>query len=914
MWKKIIFGLLLIAGIAGGIYWFTYTKEINTPVSNAINAIPNTAAIIFESKQTKKTWEKISKTNAIWEELLSTQTFAKLNSQGKYIDSLINTNKQIAQFLNNGSIFVSAHVSGANTFGFLYVYSLPNLGSKSTLEEFIKKINSATPPTYRDYDGVNIATIYPTSNDSLSYVVLKGILMISSKQNLVEAGIRQLKSGISIVNDKNFSKIITTAGKNVDANVYINYKNFPGILTNFIAPHTKKEINAFADFADYSGWDVSIKPNALMFNGFTQANDSSVNFLNLFINQKPQEIELTKVIPSKTALLLFYGISNVKTFQHDYQKYLNTKKYSSSYTQRIHAINKKYKIDIEQLMLEWIDNEIGLVITEPPTKNYANNSYAVIHSNNIDEATTILSNLADSISKKEHLKFDTTSYKNHTITHLNLPHILPLLFGWTFDKISNNYFTTIGDYIVFSNTGEALRYFINNYENNKTLAKDKNYQAFSENISNEANVYVYSSIARSTNIYSSFITEELAKDMEGKQELLDKFEAAGIQFTASKNLFYSNIYLKYNPLYKQESGTIWESKLDTSVSTKPHLLINHNTKAKEIFVQDDANKIYLISNTGKIIWTKQLNEKIMSDVIQVDVLKNNKLQILFSTRNSIYMYDRNGKDMRGFPVRLKSAATNAISVFDYEKNRDYRIFIACESNKIVCYKANGEEVTNFKFDRTNSDVRIPLQYFSINNKDHICAIDVKGKVYLLNRKGETQTKINESLAKDIRNFYIEPGKDNNNTFIITADTLGTIIRMSISGNKERIKILPNGLETSPYFAYADINNDNTKEYIFLTNTELKVFAKDKSLIIKYEFKENVVPQPDFFTFPDGKVKIGVLSKAKNELYLFNDNGSLYKGFPIPGNTVFSIGDLNNDGFFNLITGSSDNSIYVYQLE
>lgn len=912
MWKKIIVGVLIIIGIAGGIYWFTYTKEINTPVSSAINAIPSNAAIIFESKQTKKTWDKLSHTNIIWEELLNTQTFAKLNEQARYIDSLVNKNRSVAPFLNNGSIFVSAHVSGANTFDFLYVYSLPNLSNRSILEDFIKNINSTTPPTYRDYDDVNIGTIYPQHKDSLSYVILKGILMISSKQNLVEASIRQLKSGLSIVNDKNFSKIITTAGKNVDANIYINYKNFPSILTNFISPSVKKETNALADFADFSGWDVTIKPNAFMLNGFTQANDSAINFLNLFIKQKPQEIELTKIIPSKTALLLYYGVSNVKTFQHDYQKYLSAKKYSSSYDQRIDAINKKYRINIEQSMLDWIDNEIALVITEPSSKNYANNSYAVIHSNNIDEATHILSDLADSISKKDKVRLDTISYQNHVITHLNLPNILPLLFGWTFDKISNNYFTTVGDYIVFSNNDESLRYFINYFEKNKTLANDKNYQAFSENISNEANVYLYSSIARSTNIYSLFVTEELAKDIEDKLELFNKFEAAGIQFTASNKLFYSNVYLKYNPLYKKESGTIWESKLDTTVSTKPYLVINHNTKAKEILVQDDANKIYLISNTGKIIWTKQLNEKIISEVIQLDVLNNNKLQMLFNTRNAIYLIDRNGKDMRGFPIRLKSPATNTVAVFDYEQNHDYRIFVACSSNKIICYKTNGEAVKNFKFDKTVHPVRLPLQYFNLKDQDHLCAIDEKGKVYLFNRQGEIKIKMKENTAPGIRNFFIETGKDHDDTYIITADTLGNIIKVNLSGDKERIKI--SNFEGAPCFDHKDINNDKNKEYIFLTNNELKVFSTDKTLLFNYEFEEKVIPQLLYFTFPNGKGKIGVVSKEKNELYLFNDTGSLYKGFPISGNTAFSLGDINNEGFYNLITGSSDNNIYVYQLE
>ncbi len=72
--------------------------------------------------------------------------------------------------------------------------------------------------------------------------------------------------------------------------------------------------------------------------------------------------------------------------------------------------------------------------------------------------------------------------------------------------------------------------------------------------------------------------------------------------------------------------------------------------------------------------------------------------------------------------------------------------------------------------------------------------------------------------------------------------------------------------------------------------------------------------PLFFLFPDGSKKIGVVSEEENKLYLFNESGSLYNGFPLTGKTYFSIGDINNEGIINLITGSSDSSIYVYQLE
>lgn len=912
MSRKIIFGIVIAAILIGGGYWFFHTKEARTPISEGINAIPIDAAIIFESKQSKNTWKKLSQTNIMWEELLATQTIANINRQGTTIDSILQSSPEIMQLLENHSIYISAHITSKNNFDLLYVFSLPNMTYKSSIEDYLaEKIQSTKIPlTTSEFEGETIKTIAYSNIKRFHYSITNGILIISINKELVQNSIHQVKSNISLNNDNNFSKVIRTAGKNVDANVYINYQKFSELATPLLYPTSEKSVLPISNFADCSSWDVSIKPNALMLSGFTLANDSNNRFLSLFTKQKPQEAEVIKIIPSSVSTFLFFGVSDVNIYHEDYKKQLTSKNTLGNYNKSVETINKKQNINIEELMLKWMDNEMALVVTESASTDFTNNTYAIIRSNNIEDAINTLNELSANFSEEE--KTDTSSYRGHAITFLNIDNILPTILGNPFEKIKHNYYTSIDNYVVFSNTSEALKNYIDEVESHKTLSNDKNYKAFSENISAESNVYLYNSIAQSKNVYSHFIKEELANELNLKENLLKKFEAVGIQFSSSNKLFYSNVYLKYNPEQKQQSGTLWETKLDTTISNRPYLLINHKTKAKEVFIQDDANKIYLISNTGKILWTKQLTEKIMSDVIQVDVLKNDKLQLVFNTRSFIYMFDRNGFPMDGFPIKLRSPATNAIAVIDYEKNRDYRIFIATENKRIVCYKANGEQLTAFAFDKTTDQVFLPLQYFVANNKDHLCAIDIKGKIYVLDRKGAVKVKMKEQMEQGIRNFFVEPGKDYNKSYLIASDTLGNIIKISLTNHKESIKV--QDFETSPYFDLKDINNDKTKEYIFLTRNELKVFSQDKSLLFKHDFENKISQTPLFFLFPDETALIGVVSEESNEIFLFNNNGSLFEGFPQNGKTNFSIGDLNNEGHYNLVTGSSENSIFVYQLK
>ncbi len=918
MLRKIIFGTVVTVLLGGGLYWFFYTKEARMPVTEGINAIPSDAAIIFESKQSKNTWKKLSQTNIMWEELLGTQVIDRLNRMGSSIDSILQTVPEIAQLLDEHSVYISAHKTRKNDFDLLYVYSLPDLTYTSAVEDFFReKIHYVKIPIEeKETEGELVTSIATEKMGRIHFTIVKGILILSGNLELLEASIHQIKRGTSLLSDKNFSTVLNASGKNVDANVYINYNQFPSLVSPALFNPGEKTLDPLGNFADYSGWDISLKPNALTLSGFTSASVSGNSFLSLFVKQKPQEMEMIKIIPANTSAFLFMGLSDAKAYNRDRKIYLTARQELNKYAKYIQDVNVKLHTNIENSMFSWMDNEMCVVVTEPDSSDALENTFAIIRSNTIEDAIGTLNELSalayEAAASENVSELEPGTYKNHFINHLRIPDLLPQLLGEPFSRLHNNYYTAIGNYIVFANSDKALRSFIDASESNKTLMNDKNYKAFSENISAESNIYLYNSIARSKKLYSRFVNEDLNKEIESKEELLKKFEAAGMQFSSNGKLFYSNIYLKYNPEQKQESGTLWETKLDTSFSSRPYLLINHKTKAREVFVQDDANKVYLISNTGKVLWTKKLNEKIMSDVTQVDVLKNDKLQMVFNTRSSIYMYDRNGNDMEGFPIKLRSPATNAISVIDYEKNRDYRIFIATENKRLVCYKANGEQLTAFAFDKTTDPVFMPVQYFVANNKDHLCVIDVKGKIYLLDRKGEVRVKMKEQMEPGIRNFFAEPGKDYNKSYLIASDTLGNVIKMSLTGHKESIKL--QDFETSPYFDLKDINNDKTKEFIFLTRTELKVFSQDKSLLFKYEFGNRISLCPLFFLFPDEQGRIGVASEETNELFLFNNNGSLFDGFPMNGRTAFSIGDLNNEGHYNLVTGSSENSIFVYQLK
>jgi hypothetical protein len=66
----------------------------------------------------------------------------------------------------------------------------------------------------------------------------------------------------------------------------------------------------------------------------------------------------------------------------------------------------------------------------------------------------------------------------------------------------------------------------------------------------------------------------------------------------------------------------------------------------------------------------------------------------------------------------------------------------------------------------------------------------------------------------------------------------------------------------------------------------------------------------YFSYSDRK--LGVVSKSKNLIYLINNDGKVYKGFPLRGSTLFSIGYFSSStSQFNLVVGSDENFLLNY---
>ena len=226
-------------------------------------------------------------------------------------------------------------------------------------------------------------------------------------------------------------------------------------------------------------------------------------------------------------------------------------------------------------------------------------------------------------------------------------------------------------------------------------------------------------------------------------------------------------------------------------------------------MQDDKHTIYLINDAGRVLWKQVLEERINSDVYQVDLFKNGKLQYLFSTPSRIYLIDRNGNPAGHFPVTLRAKGVQGISLYDYDGKKDYRIFVPCADRKVYLYGLDGRPVTGWAPANTDAPAVTKVQHFRVEGKDYIVFAD-RYRLYILDRRGNERVKVKTVFdLPDPTDLYLV--RKGGRPRLVFAGVDGRIHLVDFTGRTESVKVGKVGRHFR--MNVADVDRDGEEECI-----------------------------------------------------------------------------------------------------
>jgi hypothetical protein len=884
---------VILAGLIIYFFFFHDKSKIYPPASLAI---PGSTIAVYQGRQPEKLFAALRQTD-IFHFLKSNAGVRNFERDFLFFDSLISSKEKIRKLYIKNPIIVSLHVTGTASIDLLFLNQTEEAYNKDEIFNLFKDINSEFDFTERNFEG---KAIYDTKdrqkNNVFSFTLLNGILALSKNPVLVEDAI----NAYTLNNKKSEGLIDSIASSANKEKIFINYSNVPKLLETYLKPEYRNEMESLQNFIGFGSYELAYDNNQIAMKGNISGSEN--NFMpNGFLGQASSKSQIENVISSRTALYMCWNTHNPEKYFTDlfaYRKKHFTGDNSELQWQKLQEQGNFKAGEFYNI----IKNEWAFLLPEPTGDEDSSGALLVIK---MDSASVgKLDTISAHLQKSGLDKFEALNYRGCRIMPSALDNMPGLVFGKLFSRLINPWYANIEGYTFFANKTEQLKRSIDACLDNESIAANSSQVKFKEMQLPQSNFSLYINPAKGFQLASKYLRDDLLEDYKNNAGLIKGLDGIALQFDNSN----SRLALARIPAKDKTAETAWQISLESEAASPPQLLKNlDNTKS--VFITDESHNAYLINEHGKILWKKKMDDRLSGEVAAIDLYENDNTQYLFASKNTLYLVDKSGKDAGNYPLHPGSTSMSGVAVFDYTRNKKYNYFIGTKNNRIYGYSANGKPLSGWNPQIIDAPMVLPMKYFTIKDKVYLYGVSNRGTLYTWKTNGEKARKPIELKAHFTNPFKMQVGPGFKECILMSMDTGGTLYKVSLDGviKKRDFNSLPGAL----YFDYADVDGNGKNEYIVSGGSKIAAYTKEKKLW-KLSTAAPLLYAPQLFEI-EGKMWIGYVAEGTNQIFLVSHSGTVYKSFPLTGNSPFIIDDFNNDGGLELVTASEGKKVLMFKL-
>ena len=674
---------------------------------------------------------------------------------------------------------------------------------------------------------------------------LDGAQLLSPSQLLIENSIRTRTKNRELLSD-NFEKLYQSNDGFFSLMIHEDF-------SNYAAAKFATAPLLFNELSDWSLLEIELSPEGVYGSGSAIVQDSLARKINLLNNMPPTAFETDAVIPEQS-----------EAFQS----------YSFLYDAYVDNVNT-YRISRNQALSE-VDS-LWVEATEITAIHSANATAFAVRFKNIDGI-------------KQHLQrfdFNKETYRDYELQSLTNDSLSVPLFEDSF----SNHFAFIDNILVASAHKNAVESIITHFQNGTTLNKSDSFAAIKKQLPEENSFVLMGLQPKFQNRLVSQLNEALQKPLKAAD--FSKTPYLILQGTLEQGVAHLYFSLRKALPKSKESQKVsqrFSYTLEAPIAMQPQSVVNHRTKEKEWVVQDQNHALYLISHQGKLIWKKQLSAAVQGSIFQIDLFKNGRLQLAFTTEKEFLVLDRNGKEVRGFGESFqKGTPPLPLAVFDYDRNRNYRLLLT-QDNRVRMFDQKMKAVRGFSKTKTKKPVLFAPKHFRIGSKDYIVLGSRNAPLEILNRKGAVRIQNKQNIQLFENDVYVHKNR------FTTIDAKQQLIQISTQGKVYKTT-LP--LET-PY--RMDANNQTLA---MLSENLLTI--NDQTVELEF----GAYTAPKIFVIHN-KTYVAVTDRQAKKVYLYDANAQLLPNFPVYGSHAVSMTAASSKGGIRFAVQGDSDRVLVYE--
>jgi hypothetical protein len=468
------------------------------------------------------------------------------------------------------------------------------------------------------------------------------------------------------------------------------------------------------------------------------------------------------------------------------------------------------------------------------------------------------------------------------------------LLGDSEVKLDNPYFTILENYVIFCSSWTSMELWLDHYLVNNTLGNDPAFISLQKS-AEPSSAFVY---------LNPDFNKELTEPLSRFYPDIKEEELAHILIDLSKEgQFRLRLVSETEEIAATALG--WRYTLNSNISTPPQCIRFRNNGGYIIVFQDESDFIYALNQSGSLLWKKRLDSPVLSDFQMIDLYDSGEYQILFNTASFVYLLNEFGEAEGMFPFKLQSLASTGLTTIDFEQNKAYSFFIPTQNGHIYGIDQYGQPISGWNPSIYVGRVDEPLQHFQNRGEDYILAMTDDNSICLYKKNGDYHFSPVQLSKQCIHSPFFSERE------VVWPESPNTIQYLSLEG-----KVSGKNIGDIPIDRALNINNENKENWIILSGQTLTCFETEgKSFSEKWSRGLPVKPDQIFEVELPGEnsAAVGMLAKQSEKIYLFDQLGKPYAGFPLAGTSTFEIVDLYGDGRAVLIVNNRD-QIQTYILD
>ena len=502
-------------------------------------------------------------------------------------------------------------------------------------------------------------------------------VIVSDSETLLKSSLRHLEKSISVKDASGFA----AAASSVSGNDVVFFSNTHAkmLMTEMFTRRYAAHNPFIASLAQWTAVSIAKADasGAYMTAAAVHENDAS-DFMTVLSKSEPAVSKVAQMLPSYTVSAVSLPMKKVEPYVDAYQAYMDSKQSLQSFRKKRKDLQTRTGINPEDFMKRLDVKEVAR---------------AVFMSGGALDTVNLMR-----VGRQDTLIFVGTqnkSFKDYVPATHSWPYasFAASVFGKFFELKDESCFTYMDGWIV-SGSMKAVE----EYVQGKTLAYSLvEYMADAgqkDMLSSEASLVAYFSLTEHLEGHDVIFSKPVAEAIKPLYEGCDYCPAV-LSVAKSKHGMQMNLQMPRLTMMKTKAP---EFERDTTVVIPegPFRVKNSGTGKMNVFYQNSHGSLCLQEEGGKGLWGVPFDGKLCGTAQNVDYYANGKLQIIFGSGSKIYIIDRLGRFVTGFPIDLGKEILVGPDLYDFNGTKAYNIMVLHKDNTIEMYNLKGRKPSSWK--------------------------------------------------------------------------------------------------------------------------------------------------------------------------------------------------------------------------